>query len=51
MLQGFLLKCFCFSANLAESSLRKSSTNRGLMANQLFTEGYKQPVGLLNTFH
>lgn len=33
-----------------ESSLIKSSANRGLMVNQEFMEGYKQPVGLFNTF-
>ena len=33
-----------------ESSLLTSSANRGLMVNRLFMEGYKQPVGLFNTF-
>ena len=33
-----------------ESLLIKSSANRGLMVNRLFMEGYKQPVGLFNTF-
>lgn len=38
------------AALLQGALLVQSGANRGLMVNHLFMEGYKQPVGLFNTF-
>jgi len=38
------------AALLQGALLVQSGANRGLMVNRLFMEGYKQPVGLFNTF-